>query len=108
LCEQQLLRDVLTLRDAFAECAPGSLNPRLEALRLLPTALIQWFEGRFQIVPVGVVGEVMEVAAASLRRYTCNFDVPEDGGRLLRVRVVASGWQRGKTVLIPPTVRLAE
>jgi|GEM_PF-4898315 len=107
-CERQLLRDVIDLRDALAEHAPASLNPRLEALRLLPDALMQWLEMRFSVVPTGTVGEVLEIPVAKLRNYLCTFEVPTDSTSLIRICVVAVGWKRGKALLIPPSVRLAD
>jgi hypothetical protein len=106
-CEQQLLRDVIGLRDALAETMPGSLNPRLEDFRLLPAALIQWLETRLRLVPTGPVGEELDIPVARLRNYSCDFDVPEDNTRLLKVHVIAVGWKCGNTVIIPPRVRLA-
>lgn len=103
----QLLRDVVELRDAFAECAPGSLTPRLEALRLLPDAFMQWFETRFGLLPTGTVGNELEIPVSRLRNYTCTFDLPADTSGLVRLRVVAAGWKRGDTVVIPPCVCLA-
>ena len=107
-CERQFLRDVIGLRDALAEHASGSLNPRLEALRLLPDALMQWLEMRFRIVPTGPVGEELEIPVARLRNYSCTFDVPADSTKLVRVCVVAAGWKRGNVLLIPPRVKLAD
>ena len=104
----QLLRDVVELRDAYAECAPGSLTPRLEALRLLPDAFLQWFETRFGLIPTGSFGNELEIPVSRLRNYTCRFDVPADSSGLVRVRVVAAGWKRGDTVVIPPCVCLAD
>jgi hypothetical protein len=106
-CEKQFLRDVIGLRDALAEHPPGSLEPRLEQLRLLPAALLQWLEMRFRVVPTGSVAEELEIPVARLRNYSCDFDVPEDNTRLLKVHVIAVGWKCGNTVIIPPRVRLA-
>jgi len=104
----QLLRDIVELRDAFAECAPGSLTPRLEALRLLPDAFLQWLEVHFRLTPLGEVGRMLELPASRLKNYTCTFDVPKDNACLLRVRVSATGWKRGDAVLVRPCVSLAE
>ncbi len=108
MCKRQLLRDIVELRDAFTEQAPGSLSPRLEALRLLPDAFLQWLETHFRLTPVGAVGKILEIPIARLDNYTCTFDVPTDANRLVRVCVVETGWKRGDAVLMPPRVRLAE
>lgn len=108
LCKIQLLRDILELRDAMAEHAPGTLSPRFEALRLLPDAFMQWFETRFGLVPTGTVGNELEIPVSRLRNYTCRFDVPADSSGLVRVRVAAAGWKRGDTLVIPPCVCLTD
>jgi len=108
LCEKQFLRDLIALCDALAECAPGTLNARLESLRLLPDALIQWLEQRFGVVPSGRAGEELDLPASKLMNYACEFDPPSDQMALVRVQVIAPGWKRGNRILIPPRVRLSQ
>lgn len=107
LCEKQFLRDLIALQDALAEVPAGSLNPRLESLRLLPDTLIQWLEERFGLAPSGRVGEELDIPASKLANYAYEFNPPDDPKALIRVQVVVSGWKRGNTPLIPARVKLA-
>jgi len=108
LCEKQFLRDLIAMRDAIGEVPTGSLTPRLESLRLLPDALIQWVEERFGLAPSGRAGEELEVPASRLAHYACEFELPADRRTLIKVQVIAPGWKLGNTLLIPPRVRLAQ
>jgi len=105
--ERQLLRDVVALREAFADLPAGALPAPLEPLRLLPDALLQWMEQRLDLEPVGQAGELKELPAAKLANYAYNFEKPADPATLVRVRVAACGWKHGAAVLIPPQVVLA-
>jgi hypothetical protein len=104
LLERQLPRDILALRDALAKAPPGSLPEELETLRLLPAALAQWLSEQFGLVPSGTVGEEIELPAARLTQFDCDFDVPASPETLVRVRVVAAGWKRGGKVAVSPRV----
>jgi len=107
LRERQFLRDLLDLHDALAQVPTGSLSPRLEALRLLPDALIQWLEERFGLAPFGRVGEELEMPASKLANYSYEFDSPEDPKALVRVQVVAPGWKQGNKLVIRPRVKMS-
>ncbi len=108
LCEKQFLRDLVELRDALADGGASTLSPRLQSLRLLPNALIQWFEHRFEVVPFGRAGEELDLPVSKLGNYSCEFDIPSDPMALVRVLVVSPGWKRGNVLLIPPRVRLSQ
>jgi len=73
LCEKQFLRDLLDLRNELANTPAGSLSLRLEALRLLPDALIQWLEERFGLAPFGEVGDKFEMTVSELVNYKYEF-----------------------------------
>jgi len=106
--ERAFLRDIIELRDAFAEQKPGSLSKRIESFRLLPDALLQWLESRFGLEPVGEVGKTLEIPANRLGNYSYDFEPPADAGQLIVVRIVSGGWKRNKTLLIPPRVELGD
>ena len=105
LLERQLPRDVLALRDALAKAPRDSLPEELEVLRLLPDALVQWLAEQFDLAPAGTVGEEIELTAARLTQFDCDFEVPPSPESLVRVRVVAAGWKRGGKVTVPPRVQ---
>jgi hypothetical protein len=103
LAERELLRDVLALKDAFTTASPGSLPAEIERLRLLPDALIQWLADSLGLSPSSEQGD-LEVPAAKLARFSCDFPPPEDADQLVRVRVTYRGWQRNGKSLIPARV----
>ncbi len=99
LAKQELLRDILALKDAFAGASPGSMPAEIERLQLLPDALLQWLADSLGLSPSPEQGE-LEVPAAKLARFDCDFSPPADGSQLVRVRVTYRGWQRnGKSVI---------
>ena len=103
LAERELLRDVLALKDAFAAASLDSLPVEVQRLRLLPDALVQWLADSLGLSPSSAQGE-LEVPAANLARFSCDFPPPEDAGQLVRVHVTCRGWQRNGKSLIPTHV----
>lgn len=106
LLERQLPRDILALRDALAKSPPGSLSEELEALRLLPDALVNWLGEQFGLAPTGATGGEIELPAGRLSQFDCDFDLPASPETLVRIRVVAAGWKRGGKAMAPPRVQL--
>src|SRR5207253_10980906 len=104
LADRELLRDVLALKDAYTAAASGSLPADFERLRLVPAALVQWLGDALGLSPSGEQGE-MEVPAAALARFACNFQ-PPDTDRLIRVRVTCRGWSRNGKALVPAQLSL--
>ena len=103
LAKGELLRDVLALKDAFAATSPDSLPAEIERLRLFPDALVQWLADSLGLSPSSEQGE-LEVPAAKLARFSCDFQPPEDADQLVRVRVTCRGWKRNGKSLIPTHV----
>jgi len=103
LAKRELLRDVLALKDAFVTASPGSLPAEIERLRLVPDALVLWLADSLGLSPSSEQGE-LEVPAANLARFSCDFPPPEDAGQLVRVHVTCRGWQRNGKSLIPTHV----
>ena len=103
LAKRELLRDVLALKEAFATASPGSLPAEIERLRLLPDDFVQWLADSLGLSPSSAQGE-LEVPAAKLARFSCDFQPPEDADQLVRVRVTDRGWQRNGKSLIPTRV----
>ena len=103
LAKRELLRDVLALKDAFTAASSGSLPAEIERLRLLPDALVQWLADSLGLSPSSEEGE-LEVPAAKLARFSCDFQPPEDANQLVRVRVTCRGWKRNGKSLIPTHV----
>jgi hypothetical protein len=108
LLERQLPRDILALRNILAKSPPGSLPEELEALRLLPDALVQWMGEQFGLAPDGTVGEEIELPAARLAQFDCAPGISADLADLVRVRVVASGWKRFGRTLVPASVKATD
>jgi hypothetical protein len=106
LADRELLRDILAMKDAFAVALPGSLPAEFERLRLLPDALVQWLSDALALAPSAEQGE-MEVPAAKLARFECDFQSPEDANQLVRVRVASRGWNRNGSCVVPGRLSLA-
>ena len=102
------LRDIVELRDAFAEHPPDSLPKRIESFRLLPDALLLWIESRFDLQAVGELGKTLEIPAGRLCNYSYDFEPPAHPAQLIAIRIISCGWKRHKTLLIPPRVELAD
>ena len=103
-CDRHLLRDLATLRDALSTPSPDALPAELRTLREVPGAIIQWLEDRFGVTPHGTPGEEWDLPAHRLAQFDCDFEAPRNPDALIRVRVVASGWKRGRRVLVPAAV----
>src|SRR5262249_50886383 len=105
---REFLRDIVELRDAFNEHLPGTVSKRIESFRLLPGALLEWLESRFDLQLVGGLGKTLEIPVDRLCNYSYEFEPPADIGQLITVRIVSRGWKRNRTLLIPPRVELAD
>lgn len=106
--EQQFLRDILALKDAFSSCEPTTLPTKLEMLRLFPDSIIQWMETCFGLKNVGEVGQKLEVPASRLSNYCYDFEPPANPSALVEIRIISPGWKRNTKILIPPRVELAQ
>jgi hypothetical protein len=109
LRDDQLLRDLTDLRTAFASRPPGGLPAELEPFRHLPEAVLSWLEKRFGLEAHLEAGRVLQMPSEKLAGFALEGDRGEPpAGLLVRVRVLAPGWMRGKDVVVPPRVELVD
>ena len=106
LVNQELLRDIAALQSAYRASEDGGLPQEFQSLHLLPKALTQWLEDAFSLSLDREAGEEFDTSADRLKRFEVNGDLPSDDNDLVRLRVEASGWKRGRTQLIAPKVTL--
>lgn len=103
---QQFPRDVVALRDAFAEVPSQSLPAGLEVLRKLPAALLQWLDEHMRLTPELCTGQELEVPAKSLENFQIEGENPAASHGLAKIKVLAPGWKyKGKGIL-PPQVEI--
>ena len=105
LAERSLLRDILSLRHAFAEVPDGSLPAALEGLRGLPDALLYWVETSLHVTPTHDRHSILEVPAGDLGDFKLEGDA-RPTSHLTRLRILEPGWKRGAQILTRPVARL--
>jgi len=109
LRDDQLLRDLADLQAAFTSREAGGLPAELEPFRHLPEAVLAWIEKRFGLAPHLEAGRVLQMPSEKLADFSLQGDRGEPpAGLLVRVRVLAPGWLRGKEVVVPPRVELVD
>ena len=109
LREDQLLRDLADLQAAFATRTPGALPGDIEPFRHLPEAVLRWMQARFGLTPHLEAGRVLQMPSEKLDNFMLVGDRGDPpAGVLVRVRVLAPGWMRGREVVVAPRVELAE
>jgi hypothetical protein len=107
LRDDQLLRDLADLHAAFASRPAGGLPAEIEPFRHLPEAMLSWIEKRFGLTPHLEAGRVLQMPSEKLAGFAFEGDRGDPpAGLLVRVRVLAPGWMRGKEMVVPPRVEI--
>lgn len=107
LRDDQLLRDLADLQAAFASRPAGRLPDEIEPFRHLPEALLRWLQARFGLTPHLEAGRVMQVPSEKLDGFALAGDRGDaPAGVLVRLRVLAPGWMRGREVIVPSRAEL--
>ena len=107
LKDDQLLRDLADLQAAFASVPPGGLPGGIEPFRHLPEALLRWLQERFGLTPYLEAGRDMQVPSEKLDGFALAGDRGEaPDGLIVRLKVLAPGWKRGKEIVVPPRAEL--
>lgn len=106
LVADQVLQDLSDARVAFEGTPEEQVPESLRPFTLLPQAIAEWIEGHLGLRPCARRGQELEIPSERLSEFSVDGDVPQLLPPLVRIRIIAQGWQSATETLVKPSVVL--